>query len=464
MKLRTQVLSQEEMELVHKRTLELLENVGVCVKSERALKVLAKHGAEVDFKTQIVRISEILLRKCLQTAPKSYVLGARNPRFDFPMPAVRVGHILDGITTGIIDLESGERRPSTKEDVFNTGRVFQQMDMGAVAWSGCSALDMPPETHCLHEFAAILQGTSKHIQFELRHSGESKYAVEILKAVLGTEEEVRKRKIASVLYCPISPLTHDDSMLDAYLELADYEVPVNIYPCPIVGLTSPASLFSTVCLINAEVLSGLVIFQLVKPGLPLMYGSCSGTADPRTGDYVDKEESVLISMASREMARFYHLPSVLSGGGSPETVPQYMIEPELIDGIGTQDDGMTTDLAGLVIQNEYCCRNVRISLGIRVDEETDLIAEIVKQGPGGGFLGSKSTRKMFRDNSEIYISKYFPDSFRHTATEGWDMRAHATEIVKSILEGPIEDELPQSVQLRIEEICKTADKALAGQA
>ena len=55
-------------------------------------------------------------------------------------------------------------------------------------------------------------------------------------------------------------------MLDAYLELADYEVPVNIYPCPIVGLTSPASLFSTVCLINAEVLSGLVIFQLVKPG------------------------------------------------------------------------------------------------------------------------------------------------------------------------------------------------------
>ncbi|HWQ78274.1 MAG TPA: trimethylamine methyltransferase family protein [Anaerovoracaceae bacterium] len=463
MKLRTQALSQEERELVHKRTLEILETAGVCVKSARALKALAEGGAEVDFETQIAKIPESLIRKCLDTAPKNYVLGARNPKFDFPMPAGRVGHILDGITTNIIDLETGEKRPSTKEDVYNTGRVFQQMDMGAVAWSGCSALDMPPETHCLHEFAAILQGTSKHIQFELRHAGESGYAVEILKAVLGTEEEVKKRRIASVLYCPISPLTHDDSMLDAYLELSEYEVPVNIYPCPIVGMTAPASVFSTVCLINAEVLSGLVIFQLIKPGLPLMYGSCSGTADPRTGDYVDKEESVLISMASREMAKFYNLPSVLSGGGSPETVPQYMIGPELIDGIGTMDDGMTTDLAGLVMQNEFCCRNIRIAHGIRVDEETDLTAEIIKQGPGGGFLGSKTTRKLFRDNTEVYVSKHFPDSFRHTATEHEDMRKHATEIAKKILGGPVEDELPQSVQLRIDEICKAADKQLAKQ-
>jgi len=462
MKLSTQALSQEERELVHRRTLEILENVGVCIKSERALKALADHGADVSFDTQIAKIPERLIVQCLETAPKSYVLGARNPKFDFPMPAKRVGHILDGITTNIIDLETGERRPSTKEDVFNTGRVFQQMDMGAVAWSGCSALDMPPETHCLHEFAAILQGTSKHIQFELRHKGESRYAVEILKAVLGSEEEVKRRKIASVLYCPISPLTHDDSMLDAYLELAEYDVPVNIYPCPIVGLTSPASVFSTVCLINAEVLSGLVIYQLIKPGLPLMYGSCSGTADPRTGDYVDKEESVLISMASREMAKYYGLPSVLSGGGSPETVPQYMIEPELIDGIGTMDDGMTTDLAGMVMQNEFCCRNVRIARGIRVDEETDLIEEIIKQGPGGGFLGSKSTRRMFRDSSEIYVSKVFPDSFRHTATEMEDMRRHATEVAKAILKGPVEDELPQSVQMKIEEICKMADRDLAG--
>ena len=52
MKLRTQVLSQEEMELVHKRTLELLKTSASASRANGALKVLAKHGAEVDFKTQ----------------------------------------------------------------------------------------------------------------------------------------------------------------------------------------------------------------------------------------------------------------------------------------------------------------------------------------------------------------------------------------------------------------------------
>lgn len=463
MKLTITILSPEERNLVHQKTRILLEEVGVCVKSPKALKALAEQGAIVDFESQIAKIPEDLLKRCLELAPKKYVLGARNPKFDFPMPAVRVGHILDGITTAILDPKTGETRPSTEEDVFLTGRVFQQMEMGAVAWSGCSALDAPAETHCLHEFAAIIQGTSKHIQFELRHSGESKYAIDILKTILGSEVAVKERKIASVLYCPVSPLSHDKSMLEAYLALADYEVPVNIYPCPILGLTSPASLFSMVCLINAEVLSGLVIFQLLKPGLPIMYGSCSGTADPRTGDYVDKEESILVSMASREMAKYYGLPSVLSGGGAPETVPQYMIEPDLIDGIGTQDDGMTTDWAGMVIQNEYCCRNVRIAQGIRVDSETDLLEDIINQGPGGEFLGTKSTRKMFRDNSEIYISKRFPDSLRHTATEGKDMRTYANAMVEEILAGPVEDELPPSVQLEIKEILKAADEALTGQ-
>ena len=120
------------------------------------------------------------------------------------MPAVRVGHILDGSLPGIIDLESEKGGLPPKRTFSTPGRVFQQMDMGAVAWSVVRRWICRPKPIALHEFAAILQGTSKHIQFELRHSGESKYAVEILKAVLGTEEEVRKRKIASVLYCPIS--------------------------------------------------------------------------------------------------------------------------------------------------------------------------------------------------------------------------------------------------------------------
>ena len=131
--------------------------------------------------------------------------------------------------------------------------------------------------------AAIIEGTSKHVQFELASPYESKFAIEILRAILGSDEKIRARKIASVLYCPVSPLTQDKNMLDAYLELADYDVPINIYPMPMIGMTSPASIFSTICQINAEVLSAVVLFRNHQAGLAadLRGGIRGGRSDHR---------------------------------------------------------------------------------------------------------------------------------------------------------------------------------------
>ncbi|MGQ9834177.1 MAG: hypothetical protein ACUVRJ_10350 [Candidatus Villigracilaceae bacterium] len=41
-------------------------------------------------------------------------------------------------------------------------------------------------------------------------------------------------------------------MLDAYLELGEFEMPVMLMPMPIPGSTGPASLFANISLANAE--------------------------------------------------------------------------------------------------------------------------------------------------------------------------------------------------------------------
>ncbi|MDR3225657.1 MAG: trimethylamine methyltransferase family protein, partial [Clostridiales Family XIII bacterium] len=328
MELKLRALSDEEVRVVHDKTLEILRDVGVGVKSKRAYEILKAGGAKA-LGGETLSIPENMVTDALAKAPKEYVLGARNPAHDYRMPSGVTHYGVDGIAPTILDIDTNEVRPSTKQDVYNIGRVFQKLNLGAVAWTGCSALDVPPETHSLHEFAAMISGTSKHVQFELRQAGEAKYAIEILKAILGSEEAVRERKIASVLFCPISPLVLDDSMLDAYLELAAYDVPVNVYPCPIIGLTSPASVFSIVTQINAEVLASLVLFQLTKPGLPILYGSCSGNADKVTGDYFYGDESSLVSAGSLEMAHYYNLPNYVAGCGF-EDFPNAMLYPDLV--------------------------------------------------------------------------------------------------------------------------------------
>jgi trimethylamine:corrinoid methyltransferase-like protein len=49
-----------------------------------------------------------------------------------------------------------------------------------------------------------------------------------------------------------------------------------IYPMPACGSTGPAGIFSNICLAYAEALSALLLFQVVKPGSPQIYGAASG--------------------------------------------------------------------------------------------------------------------------------------------------------------------------------------------
>jgi trimethylamine--corrinoid protein Co-methyltransferase len=452
-------LSDSDVRLVHDKTLEILRDVGISVKSERAFEVLKGSGAK-ELGGDILSISENMVADALAAAPKSYVLGARNPEHDYPLPSPVPHYGVDGVAPSILDIDTGEERPSTKQDVYNIGRVFNRLNLGAVAWTGCSALDVSPETHSLHEFAAMISGTSKHVQFELRQAAEAKYAIEILKAILGSDDEVRKRKIASVLFCPISPLILDDSMLDAYIYLAEWDVPVNVYPCPIIGMTSPPSVFSIICQINAEVLSTLVLFELLKPGLPIMYGSCSGSADKRTGDYFYGDESSLVSCGSIEMAHYYGLPNYVAGGGF-EDFPNLMHWPDLLDGFGTLNNGLIFDMELMVIQNETANRAYRQIRGIDTGDAADFISELKEVGPGGAFIGRKATRRVYREGSELYSSKLFPDTLRTTYGETAEMRKIANAYIQEILSEPNEDALPDDIRKKIDAICDEADAELA---
>ena len=458
MKLIISVLSEEEKYLVHKTTMEILETAGIWVKSPVAFDMLKGAGAKTDDERQIAYFTEEMVRDALDKAPKTIRLGARNPKFGFSVPSEVSRHIMSGIATAIYDIETGEKRDAVISDIIDIGRVFQKTETGAVCWTGVTASDVPQRTHNLHEMAAIIQGTSKHVQVELSSVYEAPFAARVLETICGSKERVIEDKIASFLYCPVSPLTQDRKMLEAYLSLAEYEIPVSIYPMPMIGLTSPASLFSTLCQNNAEVLSALVIFETAHPGWPVIYGTAAGAVDPMSGEYVRSPEAPLISLAWTEMARWYGLPCQVIGGGSFETMPAYLGGPDLIDGIGCIECGMAVDLGMILADEEIGKRCMRIRKGINVIGPGDLTKDILKAGPGGSYLMTRSTMKNFRNKDEIYYDMNFPLKERAQVNERKANREAANDKVRQILAGPHEDALSDDTVKIINNILREADE------
>jgi trimethylamine--corrinoid protein Co-methyltransferase len=476
MKITCQYLSDVERERIHRDSLKILAEVGVLFRSATARKILARSGAKVDEASQIVKIPKELVAQALATAPKNFTLGARNAAFDFAMPSAFTGYTLDGAATFTVDAKTGERRYAVAEDMIASLRIFEELPLGTVVWPNVVLSDIPEQSSDVRTSFLSLMNSSKHIQHEVHAPEHVPFILEGLAAILGSEAAIKERKIFSVCYCTIPPLTHDDEMCDACLELAKFHVPILPYPMPAPGSTGPASLYSDIAVANAESLSALVLFQLAAPGAPVIHGGAAGATNFNTGGFVEgAPESNMLNGAMADMARFYRLPTIVAGGLSDakapgaqammekmfSTLPLVMAGVDVINGIGEFGTSQMLLQEQIVVDHEMAALCKRMKDGIEVGDAKDLFEDVMRVGPGGNFLMEDSTVMACR--SEEFSR---PELVDRGSYEQWvdagrpDMYAKARARVAAILAEPLKNPLPDKVVGRLEEIMRRADEEL----
>lgn len=470
------VLSESEKEKIHQESLKILELIGVSFKSDRALKLLGASGARVDTGSNMAWFDRDVVESAIKKAPKSFTLGARNSKYNFEMPSTFTGYTLDGTASFAVDFETGERRYGTLKDIELGSRVFDTVELGTVNWPPVIAADAPQTTRVLHEFLTAVKYTSKHVQHELHRPEEVPYFIEALKCILGSTEAVRERKICSVCYCPVAPLTHEGPMSEACMQLIEYDMPVLLLPMPACGSTGPASLFSNISLANAEALSALVLFQLAKPGSPLIFGAASGTMDYRTGAFLEgTPEMVIQTAALGEMARFYGFPNTQAGcltdssypgaeavmEKTATTLPLVLSGADLVNGMGELETSQLLVLEQIIVDEEIALRCKRLKDGVAVSDNTDLFKDLLKVGPGGHFLAEESTFQSCRSDEFYQPGLFDRSSFQQwVKAENSDIYEQARRKVADILAAPPLNPLPDKVGQSIDDILKRAEAEL----
>lgn len=356
-------------------------------------------------------------------------------------------------------------------------RILQACDLAVMGWPPVAAADRPVGSRPVHEFAAMLTGTSMHAQHELHRRDQAPFLAAVLAAVAGGEDRVRERHEASVVYCPVAPLVHDGEMLDAYLDLGAWDVPVMVMPMPVPGTTGPAAVLGNIALANAEALSAFVIFQVAHPGRPMIYSSAVGSMDFRSGNFLaGTPEMGIQSAALTTMGRFYGLPTAGAGCASDahEAGPEACIEKlitmlpsvsagaDIVVGYGEIDGDQTLLLDQILVDNELAHLAIRLVEGVDGRDGAELFEDVVEVGPGGNFLALQATRRAAR-SGEFYE----PSLIGRAPWEAWQglgrpsMYRRARERVGEILAGPMIDPLPEATVAELDRILDAADRELA---
>jgi len=281
---RVEVLTAEQVARVHAGSLDILERTGVATTSDRLLDLMATHGQDVDREARRIRFHPGFVEAQRALAPRRFTLCGRHPDRDLAIDGAHGYLSPDGCAPQVLDMDTGQRRASTKADLGTITRLADALPEIGFLWRSVAAADRPAAIHSLHEVEVQFNNTTKHLQTGSgTHAFTSRGVVELCRAVAGGADELRVRPNLSSIQCIISPLFWDEGPIDAIATYADAGIPISLTSMALACATAPASVAGLVTLTVAELLSGVAILQALRPGAPAICAAYPSTMDLYSG-------------------------------------------------------------------------------------------------------------------------------------------------------------------------------------
>jgi trimethylamine--corrinoid protein Co-methyltransferase len=462
-----EILSPTEIDNLRKGTYHLLADVGVSYPSKKALTIFADHGAEVDWDTNIVRLSPDLVDKAMATAPRNIVLGGREPRFDLTLDGNRSYLATDGCGAHVIDLETREKRASRKSDVAMMARIADAIPLVSFFWPSVSAQDYG-KVAPLHECHAGLTSTLKHVRGGTTVYPElAPYLVEMATVVSGSESERRKRPPICANICGVAPLSHDRHGIETALVYAEAGIPISFMSMPNMGSTAPASALGAIVQGDAESVSAMVLMQLAFPGAPVFHAIIISLMNPRTGGYIAKMP-LPVRFIPVQMAHAWNVPS-LGGGSLTSDAPDIGWQSAFEAGFGSVQIPLAgADLCGylglmnasMTLYPEQILLDAEIAMNVYETykafefKDLDVSLDVIKEvGPQGHYLRQKHTRTHMRD---FHYSPFFDQLDQDGNLR--EPREIALENFKELEKNHHPEPLPESTLKELDKILAAADK------
>ncbi|UCE80460.1 MAG: trimethylamine methyltransferase family protein [Methanobacteriota archaeon] len=469
---RIRFLESGEEDLIDQQSIECLETIGVKVKSELVLHLLKDAGADVDGKTQVVKMPEGMVREALANVPKDIVLHGRDSKHDMRIPVSSWPYVgTSGLATYIIDLETGEKRDSTVSDIADCVKVADALSGVDYVQTSLTATEVPRQTHGIHELWTALQNTTKHVQgIEIFDAEDARMQVELGALVAGGKDELDKKPHFTVIHCSIAPLMFEHDAVEAMVEFARAGVPITTMTMSLSGGTAPVTLAGTLVNANAENLASFVIGQAARKGARTIYCSSSTPVSMTTGMiHYQSANQPLIAAGLAQMARRYGIPCMVGDWGLNDTdVPGFphtfsetmgialstMSGTDMMGGVGSLDNAKGMALEQEVIDS-YVWENVRMQMTPFEISKTTAALDVIREvGHGNTFLTHIHTARNFKKEA-IQRSA---DRGRFEATLSNAMVAEAKDIAAKLLKEHEVPPLEQALIRQGNELIRTYEK------
>ncbi len=405
----TEVLSADHEMAIHASALRVLAEIGMAVLEPRARELFARAGAQVSGET--VRLDPDLLTSLLSTVPPTFALEARNPARNLRFGGADCVFASVGGPAYVMDNEGGRRTGSFAE-MQDYLKLIQSLNV--IHQSGGNPfepMDLPADTRYLDCFHAQIRLLDKNWQTETLGQQRTLDGIEMAAISLGTTPEaLRERPCLLGIINTNSPLQLDIPMAEGLITMAEYGQVVVITPFTLAGAMSPVTLAGALVMQHAEAMVGIALTQIVRPGVPVMYGGFTSNVDMRSGaPAFGTPEYTKAAQASGQLARLIGVPfrsSNVNAANEVDAQAAYESQMSLWGAMmggahliehaaGWLHGGLTASFEKLIVDAEMLQMMQEYFTPLVVDEATLAFDAIREVGSGGHFFGSDHTMSRY---------------------------------------------------------------------
>ncbi len=441
------VISDDQVEAIHRAALDVLARQGMRVLHPPARNFFARAGATVS--GEIVRFDPAMFAPLLASVPPAFVIEARNPERRLRVGGGFCVYASVGGPAYVMDNDRG-RRDGTFAEMCDYLRLVQALNVIHQEGGGpFEPLDLPANTRHLDIYHAQIRLLDKSWQTQTLGRARTIDGIEMAAIMLGTTPEgLVQRPVLLGIINTNTPLQLDVPMAEGLIALAEYGQVNVITPFTLAGAMAPVTLAGALVLQHAEALAGIALTQIVRPGVPVMYGGFTSNVDMRSGSPAfGTPEYAKAAQASGQLARHIGVPFRSSNVTAANEVDaqaayesQMALWGALLGGAhllehaaGWLHGGLTASFEKLILDAEMLQMMDAWFEPLPTGPDDLALTAIAEVGPGGHFFGTGHTMARYETAFHAPMLSNWDNHPNWLQKGAIDARTRANQVWKALL-------------------------------
>lgn len=379
------VLSDGLIDQVLDEAMRVLAETGMEIRSPEMRRRLLAAGLPASDAGDRILFPRTIVEAAIASAPRSFRLFDRdgNPHADLGGDRV---HFVPG-SSGLkwLDHRTGDLRLANSTDFVEYVRLADGLDhIAYLATAFSTNDDIEAQVSDAWRLYMVLANSKKPVVSGAFTEHGVPRMVELMRLFRADSADLIDRPMSIFTITATGNFRYSEDSCQNLIDCVEAGIPVEVVPVTLMGLVAPVTTVGATVFHTVDVLAGITMAQVIRPGAPVLFGGAPATFHMKAASSpMAAIEAVALDAAYVEVAKRLGLPCqsymalsdspILDAQAGAETFGSALIAAlagvNSVSGPGMLDFLLVFSLAKLVFDDEMCGQALRFVREIRVTDD-----------------------------------------------------------------------------------------------